>query len=390
MGYTIKPDISNTEAPPISESLSWIPVEKKAREFITLSQAVPNYPPARELQSHIARLAIKPVTSLYTDILGIDPLRRALANHLSDSYCGQVTPDDIAITAGANQAFCLALMALADAEDNVIVPSPYFFNHQMWLDMRGIATHHMQCQPANGMLPEPDQARDLIDERTRAIILVTPNNPTGAIYPPVLIEAFFELCAEHGIALLIDEAYKDFRATSDPAHSLFARPQWRDTFVHLHSFSKSFSLTGYRVGGMAASPQLIANVEKLMDCVAICAPRIAQDAAHYALEHLAGWRVNKAIEMDAKLAALGAAFSDARLRYRLASCGAFFAYVEHPFDGEPAKSVAMRLARQHDLLALPGSMFGEGQERYLRIAFANAAADQMDDVVARLIESQTD
>ncbi len=388
MGYTIRSEIADTNAPPISESISWLPEHTSGRDFINLSQAVPNYPPAPQLQSHIAELASAPDTSLYTDILGIEPLRVALADHLSAEYRAHVAMDDIAITAGGNQAFCLALMAIAAAGDNVIVPSPYFFNHQMWIDMQSIELRHLDCAPDNGMLPDPDLARQLIDQRTKAIVLVTPNNPTGAIYPPELIAALFDLCAEHDLALLIDETYMDFRGVDAPAHGLFARADWRDTFVHLHSFSKSFSLTGYRVGGMAASPRLIADVEKLMDCVAICAPRIAQEAALFGLENLSDWRAAKAAEMNEKLTILRRAFESDRLQYNLISSGAFFAYVEHPFADESSKDVAKRLARRNDLLVLPGSMFGAGQDRFLRLAFANVGTDQLSAVVARLIKSQ--
>lgn len=388
MGYTVKPEICSTETPPISESFSWLPQGETEQTPIILSQAVPNYQPAAELQEHVARLSALSGTSLYTDTLGLEPLRGAFADHLSADYGADVVSDDVAITAGGNQAFCMAMMAIAQSGDNVIVPSPYFFNHQMWFDMQGIEVRHLQCRADNAMLPSLEDARRLIDDRTRAIVLVSPNNPTGSVYPPALIEQMFELCAEYGLALLIDETYNDFRGFAEPAHQLFNRPDWRDTFIHLHSFSKSFSLTGYRVGGMAASPALIGHVEKLLDCVAICAPHIGQEAVLFGLQNLDAWRAGKVAEMADKLDALKVAFDNDALAYRMISSGAFFAYVEHPFAQETSKDVAIRLAREHNLLVLPGSMFGQGQERYLRIAFANAASSEMEDVVARLIASQ--
>lgn len=388
MGYTVKPEIYSTETPPISESFTWLPQGKTEPAPIILSQAVPNYPPATSLQEHVARLSSQPDTSLYTDVLGLESLREAFADHLSTDYIATIEPSDVGITAGGNQAFCMAMLAITQAGDNVIVPSPYFFNHQMWFDMQGVDVRHLQCRADNAMLPSLEDARRLIDNRTRAIVLVSPNNPTGAVYPPDLLEQMFDLCSEHGLALLIDETYKDFRGFAEPAHQLFNRPDWRDTFIHLHSFSKSFSLTGYRIGGMAASPELIGHVEKLLDCVAICAPHIGQEAVLYGLRNLDAWRAEKAAEMTDKLHALKAAFCNDALAYRMISSGAFFAYVEHPFAHEPSKDVAMRLAREHNLLVLPGSMFGQGQERYLRIAFANAASAQMEEVVSRLIASQ--
>ena len=122
--------------------------------------------------------------------------------------------------------------------------------------------------------------------------------------------------------------------------------------------------------------------------MAICAPRIGQDAALFGLQHLENWKREKTAIMADRLAALQAAFKAPALKYELVSCGAYFAYVRHPFTGTPSKTVAQKLAREHDLLCLPGSMFGPGQEDYLRLAFANVEAALMPDAVARLVESQ--
>ena len=388
MRYKVKPEIHSTETPPISESLSWLPPENPDQTAIILSQAVPNYPPAAELQDHLARLSSLADTSLYTDILGMPQLRQALAEDLSRDYAADLASDNIAITAGGNQAFCLTIMALASAGDNVVLPYPYYFNHKMWLDMLGIEARLLRCSSESAMLPDTGEAEELIDERTRAIVLVSPNNPTGAIYPPALLEQFHQLCRRNDLALVIDETYRDFRENRTPIHHLFQANGWDDAFIHLHSFSKSFALTGYRVGAICAAMDFVVEIEKLMDCVAICAPNIGQEAALFGLNHLDAWRQNKIHEMSSKLNALQAAFARNELAYRLVSSGAFFAYVEHPFEGQSSKQVAMRLAHEHNLLVLPGSMFGPDQERFLRIAFANVPASDMADVVNRLIASQ--
>ena len=147
-------------------------------------------------------------------------------------------------------------------------------------------------------------------------------------------------------------------------------------------------MTGYRVGAIAASPRVLAEIEKIMDCLAICTSHLSQRAALFALTSLQGWRDGKIALMRSRLEALRTALARQDLGYRLVSSGALFAYVKHPFTDEPAKQVAMRLAGEHDLLCLPGSMFGPGQEHYLRIAFANAEASDMETLAARLAESQ--
>lgn len=384
MTYAVNPAVNRIEAPPIMEAQSWVRPGLRNRTLLNLCQAVPSWSCAEELNDEVARLAHAPGISLYTDIFGIPELRSAIAEHLSADYRGKVAAENVCVTAGCNQAFAAAIMAIARAGDNVIVPVPYFFNHTMWLGMLGIEARFM---PGIGQ-PDAAEAAKLIDDRTRAIVLCSPNNPTGSIYTPDSIKALFDVARARGIALVIDETYKDFRAGDAPAHPLFATDGWEDGFIHLYSFSKAFAMTGYRVGSITASTRVLAEIEKIMDCMAICTSHLSQRAALFALKELDGWKRAKIDMMHGRLSALRQAFGRKGLAYRLISSGALFAYVEHPFAAETAKQVAMRLAGEHDLLCLPGSMFGPGQERYLRIAFANAEASDMEVLVDRLVESQ--
>ena len=383
----LNPNVTAIPGAPIAQAASWIRTAPSNLAFINLSQAVPSYPPAPELRAEIARLAALDGTSGYTDVVGMAPLRQALAAKMGAG--GDVVESDVAITAGCNQAFCAAVSALAGAGDNVILPVPWYFNHQMWLDMQGIGIRPLATDPATA-LPDPEAAARLIDARTRAIVLVTPNNPTGATYPPALIEAFFELALDRGIALIVDETYRDYLPPGTPPHRLFARPDWRGAFVQLYSFSKTYALAGYRVGSVIAGPEVIASVEKLVDCMAICAPRISQGAALFGLQHLGGWAGEKRLLMDDRRAALVSAFARPDLRFSLVSCGAYFAWVRHPFGDAPgtAEALAKRLAHEQNMLTLPGSMFGPGHEPFLRLAFANVEGALMEDVARRFAAAQ--
>ena len=117
----------------------------------------------------------------------------------------------------------------------------------------------------DGMLPDIEAAAALITERTRAIALVTPNNPAGVEYPAELVLAFYGLARKHGIALIVDETYRDFDSRSGAPHALFRQDGWEDTFIHLYSFSKAYRLTGHRVGALVTSPARLAEAEKFLD-----------------------------------------------------------------------------------------------------------------------------
>ena len=388
MSFSVNPLLARVAEPPIAEAHGWI----KGRSFpadkplIDVAQAVPGYPPPKTLTDRLAQIIGEPAMARYTDIEGLRELRAELAADIEAMYGAQIAAEGVLITAGCNQAYCLTTLALAKAEEEVIVPLPYYFNHQMWLDMQGIRAVHLPFRPDRGGVPDPQEAAQLITPETRAILLVTPNNPTGAIYPPEAIRAFYDLAKSRGLALIIDETYRDFLPEDSAPHDLFGDADWRDTLVHLYSFSKVFCLTGYRVGAIVAGPRLNPEIAKAMDTVAICAPRIGQAAALEGLRSLGDWRRGNTKLMRDRLAMLRQALKRNDLGYELISSGAYFAYLRHPHRNLSATQVARRLADQQNMLCLPGSMFGEGQEEFLRFAFANVPEESMPAIAERLAQ----
>ena len=391
MPYRINPNVSAVSAPPIPEVQAWAGARTANTDLplLNMAQAVPSYPPAEPLRAQMAELVEQGEPAFYTGVPGLPALREATAAHFSTEYGGDIDTEKIAVTAGCNQAFCLAIAGITEPGDEVILPLPWYFNHQMWLEMHGLRPVPLAFDERSGGLPDADLAATLINHRTRAIVLVTPNNPTGAEYPPALISRFYELAEANGVALIMDETYKDFRDADGPPHDLFTRTGWPDTLVHLYSFSKAYSLTGYRTGTIACGPELMEGIIKLMDCAIICAPHIGQRAALYGIENLSGWRAANRRLMGSRVAHVREAFQTTGLRYELASAGAYFAYVRHPFAGERAIDIARMLATEWGVLALPGSAFGPGQDAYLRFAFANIGDDAIPGLIERLITSQS-
>ncbi|MGE0722918.1 MAG: aminotransferase [Alphaproteobacteria bacterium] len=390
MSYRLNPQLGAVVEPPISEINGWLAGRDPAdrRPVIDLGQAVPRYAPPAAATRHLQQRLEDPEIVRYVPIAGMPALRAAFAEHLAAAYGGRIAAENVAIAAGCNQAYCLAMMALAQAGDEVILPLPYYFNHQMFLDMLGIRAVHLAFRPDRAGVPDPAEAEARIGPRTRAIVLVTPSNPTGAVYPPETIAAFHALARKHGIALVIDETYKDFLPGDEAAHGLFRLPDWPENLVQLYSFSKAFAMAGHRVGAITASPALLAQVAKAMDCVAICAPRIGQEAALYGLTHLAPWVAEKRVMMRERVAALREVFRANAAGYGLVSCGAYFAYVRHPYPGRASKDVARHLARDLGIVAVPGSAFGPDQEAFIRFAFANVEAEAMPELARRLADGR--
>ncbi|MGD9917643.1 MAG: aminotransferase [Paenirhodobacter sp.] len=387
MLHPLNPALGTTFAPPVMEARRWLegvsfPPE---RPLINVSQAAPVDPPPEALRRAIAEAALdNPAAHLYGPVLGNRELREELAVQWSAAYGGAISGDQVAITQGCNQAFCAVMATLAGAGDEVLLPTPWYFNHKMWLDMSGVTAVPLPTGP--GLLPDPERAATLITPATRAIVLVSPNNPGGAEYPGDLLRAFHDLAQKHGLALIVDETYRDFDSRSGAPHDLFTDPDWDESFIHLYSFSKAYRLTGHRVGAIVASRARLAEVEKFLDTVAICPSQLGQIAALWGMRNLAQWVAGERAEILARRAAMEAGLATLP-GWKTLGCGAYFAYVEHP-SPLPSPEFAKSLVREAGVLLLPGTMFMPASDpagaRQLRIAFANVDTAGIAELMRRL------
>ncbi|WP_370341959.1 aminotransferase [Pararhodobacter marinus] len=387
MSLILNPAFARTFAPPVMEARRWLSETAlpEGLPLMNLSQAAPVDPPPASLRQAMARaMEQDPEVHLYGPVLGNAPLRERLAARISALYDGTVNARQVALTSGCNQAFCATIATLAGPGDAVILAAPWYFNHVMWLSMSGIEA--VALPTGADLLPDPDHAEALITPRTRAITLVSPNNPGGVEYPPALLAAFVDLARRHGIALIVDETYRDFHTQDGPPHALFTDPDWDESFIHLYSFSKAYRLTGHRVGAIAASPARLAEIEKFLDTVTICVSGPGQMAALWGLENLEDWLAGERAEILRRRAAMREGFGQID-GWELLGCGAYFAYARHPYDA-PSPEVAKRLLAKAGVLMLPGTMFRPDGDpegaREMRIAFANADLGQIGTLMERL------
>ncbi len=379
----------STFAAPIVEAKKWLDgaVFPADRPLINLSQAAPVAPPPAALRAHIAQIAVEnPEVHLYGPVLGLPELRGQLAQEISAIYVGAVAQDQVAITSGCNQAFAATISAITGEGDEVLLPTPWYFNHKMYLDMTGVKA--VPIPTGADLLPDPAEAARRITDRTRAIALVSPNNPGGVEYPPDLIAAFHALAHSRNLRLILDETYRDFLSAEGAPHGLFTDPGWDSTLVHLYSFSKTYRLTGHRVGALAAAPDLLLEIEKFLDTVTICPAQIGQHAALWGMRNLREWVAGERREILDRRAAVAEGFPRLEARgWHLNGLGAYFAYVRHPFDISSGE-LARRLVHEAGLLLLPATMFTPGDDpdgaRHLRIAFANADRAGLETVIDRL------
>jgi aspartate/methionine/tyrosine aminotransferase len=239
---------------------------------------------------------------------------------------------------------------------------------------------------ASAGLPSPAVIESLITERTRAILLVTPSNPTGAITPPEVLAELYALAKHRSIALILDETYNEFIPGGRRPHDLFALPEWGDHLVQIASFGKTYALTGYRAGMLTASPEFIHHALKAQDSMAVCQPRITQHAIRFGVEHLDDWVAANRDMMTRRHDLFRSEFLLPGNPFKLAASGAFFAWVRHPWPKLTGRQAARRLVDEAAILCLPGEVFGPGLEGYLRLAFGNIHEEVIPEAVGRFRE----
>ncbi|MDB2324793.1 aminotransferase [Alphaproteobacteria bacterium] len=382
------PAIANLTAPPVSVVQDWrASYDGSKGALIDMSQAVPGYDAHPSMLAALAAAAGTPDAARYGRVEGDESLRRAYATHLDEIYDATVKMGETHITSGCNQAFVASVLAIAGQGDEILMTRPCYFNHESALGMLGVDISYVDCHTENGMQPLPKDIEGAIGPKTRALAIVSPNNPCGTIYPADLLDDIFSLCQRHGIWLILDETYRDFLPLNwGQPHRLFGQEEWQNTLIQLYSFSKSYCMPGHRLGAITGGEALVAEIAKIIDNIQICAPRTPQIAVAPMLSALVDWRQENR-ETIAARADLFAGIIENMAGWTLLSTGAYFGYVKHPFAGTPSIEVAQRMARDAGVLTIPGTFFGDGQENYLRFAFANADRDviaQLPDRLAHL------
>ena len=355
---------------------------------ISLGQGVVGYGPPPQAIAAIDRFLADPANHKYQGVAGVPVLLEGLTRKLAVEHqivVGADAGNRLMVTAGGNQAFLNAILALTDPGDEVILPVPYYFNHEMAITMAN-------CRPV--LVPtDADYQLDLaalraaITPRTRAIVTVSPNNPSGAVYPESVLRAVNALCAEHGLYHVSDEAYAAFTYDGARHFSSASLPGAAAHTISLFSMSKAYGFASWRIGWMVYPAELEPAMRKIQDTVVICPPVISQYAAAGALEagadfvrqNLSVIAENRAIvqrELSALVAEGVCAVPPAT--------GAFY-FLLRVKSQRPPLAIAEQLIRDHGVAAIPGSAFGLENGCHLRIAYGALQPATAAEGIGRLV-----
>jgi len=321
----------------------------------------------------------------YQAVHGVDRLlERIVAKLAADNGMTIDGRRRVVVTAGGNMAFLNAILAICDPGDEVILPLPWYFNQEMALTLAGARAVGVPTDAHCQLDLEAIAAA--ITPRTRAVVTVSPNNPTGAVYPRAALVAVSELCARHGLYHLTDEAYEYFVHEGEPAFSSGSLPGAEDHTISLYSLSKAYGLASWRVGYMVVPAHLYPALAKIQDTNLICPPVASQLAAAAAIEQGHAWCAPRIATLSAARLAVREALDTLAPRITTTPArGAFYWLLRVERGGDPL-ALAMRLIERHRVAVLPGSAFGETAQCLLRVSYGALAQAQVQAGVGRLVE----
>ncbi|WP_238546799.1 MULTISPECIES: pyridoxal phosphate-dependent aminotransferase [unclassified Synechocystis] len=351
---------------------------------ISLGQGVAFYPPPKEVAAAVQESLVQAPLHQYQPVAGIPSLIAALKEKLQrDNGINVSSAQAVIVTAGANMGFLNAVLAITEVGDEIILNTPYYFNHEMAVRIAG-------CQPV--LVPtdgnyqlQPDLIAQAIASRTRAVVTISPNNPTGAIYPEADLRAVNQLCRERGIYHIHDEAYDYFAYDQTPIFSPGAVVGSGNHTISLYSFSKAYGMAGWRVGYMVIPQELLLAVRKIQDTNLICPVVVSQYAALACLEVGKGYSGQFLPEMAACRQQLLEALDPLCDRCRLVvPQGAFYCLLEVHSSLSDVELVK-RLIGEFKVGVLPGSTFGIENGCYLRIAYGALRQDTASIAIERLV-----
>ncbi len=310
--------------------------------------------------------AVRQGATRYSGNAGRPTLRSAIATHVSRRGT-PVGSDRVVVTVGAIGGLFTALMAVIDPGDEVLIPDPGWPNYESIVILAGGVPARYPLLESEGFIPDPDDLRNRISGRTKAILLNTPGNPTGAVFPAEIVRRIGALASETGVYLISDEIYEDI-VFDGAQHESFLRYTPEDRLFVVSGASKSYAMTGWRLGWLVCPPKAFAIAEKLQEPVVSCAPTPSQAAAEAALKGSQDsvedarrlFQKRRDIFLDI-LSPSGLVAGNPR--------GAFYGLVKISRTQITAFEFARSLLLEQGVAVVPGDTFGPSTGRMVRIAF---------------------
>lgn len=350
---------------------------------LSLGQGVVSYGPPPAVYQALERGMADPENHKYRPVTGLPELTQAFQRKLSvENGIRSFDRRSILVTAGSNLGFMNTILSIADPGDEIILQSPYYFNHEMAVTLAS-------CKPV--LVPtdadhqlQLDRIADAITPRTRAIVTVSPNNPTGAVYPEEDLRAVNTLCGDRGILHIHDEAYEYFTYGEARHFSPASISGSEEHTLSLFSLSKGYGFASWRIGFMLAPDSLKPSLLKIQDTLLICAPVPCQYAALGALEVGQAWAHHHLDRIRSAREAVQSGLNELGERCRIPRADGAFYFLADLRSNQDPLSLVERLVREHQVAVVPGTAFGAEGCR-LRISYGALTPESARTAITRLV-----
>jgi len=352
-------------------------------DAVNLSLGQPDFDtPAHVVEA--AQRALDEGDTQYTPGLGIAALREAIAAKVWGENNIQADPErEIIVTMGAMEGIYLALLAVVDAGDEVIIGDPTYANYDAQILLVGGQPRRVAAPESNGFKMHPDWIGSAVTGRTKLLMINSPANPTGSVLSKADLQAIADLAEHQDLLVLSDEPYEKF-VYDDVEHvSLASLPGMKERTISVFSFSKTYSMTGWRLGYVVAPPRVIDEMQKMQEDVAACVPGFVQQAGVAALTGSQQCVVRMLEEYELRRRYIVKALDEIDGLTCPKPKGAFYAFPNCTYFGRLSEEVAEFLLKESGVVCVPGTAFGPAGEGHLRISYA-ASMEQLEEGVDRI------
>ncbi|MCA9877010.1 MAG: aminotransferase class I/II-fold pyridoxal phosphate-dependent enzyme [Thermomicrobiales bacterium] len=310
-------------------------------------------------------------TTKYTPNAGLPGLRSAVAERYTHKFGRDVTPAEVLVTAGAVNALAAIVAAIAEEGDEVLIPDPGWPNYMAMIELARVAPVRYRLEPEQGYRPDLAAVEAQITPRTKAIIINNPSNPTGGVFDEATVKGLVELARRHDLWLISDEVYEDLIFAGE--HVPAARFD-KERVITISGVSKSYAMTGWRIGWAITNPELVALCGKIQEALVSCPPAPSQAAAEAAVRGPQAMVEEMRVAYQRRRDLVRDIFQPLGMLPAVPE-GAFYALVDLRAAGIPSRDLSRMLLEEEHVAAAPGSTFGEVAEGMLRVSLATADDD---------------
>jgi len=348
--------------------------ERIKGDIYMLSTGQPGLPPPREVREWLANMLAEDSTKLYgyTPSQGIKALREAISEDLRELGGLDVSPDQIVVVAGGQEAMFATLSAILEPGDEVVLFDPTYFGYEPLIKYMGGKVKYVRAPLEKGYQPDVDELKEVVNKRTKAIVVVTPDNPTGRVLDRRIARAIVEVAKDVDAWILVDEAYKTLIYEGEHVWFWSLDPE---RTISVNTFSKDPGIPGWRLGYVYGPDEVIKAVKLLSEEIVYCPPSVAQHLVLYYLKNKVRERFMPYVLSEYR--ARRDAMCDAIDRYLpkaryLRAQGAFFMFLDLSYylGDRSGEWFAEYLLENFKVATVPGSFFGPTHDKYIRLSFA--------------------